>query len=60
MPPTPPRCSAARSAATVNAEIRSLWQYADDGTLSPAQEARYQELLVEWADAMRGDLVEAA
>lgn len=59
MPPTPHRPTAARSAAVVNAEIRSLWQYAEGG-LSPAQEARYQELLVEWADAVRAELVEAA
>jgi hypothetical protein len=44
----------------VNAEIRSLWQYGVDGCLSRAQEARYQELLVEWADAVRAELVEAA
>ncbi|MCX5202511.1 hypothetical protein OG897_13765 [Streptomyces sp. NBC_00237] len=60
MPPTSPRRTPARAAAAVNAEIRSLWQYASDGSLSPAQEARYQELLVEWADAVRAELVEAA
>lgn len=59
MPPPPPRRSPVRAAATVNAEIRSLWEYAE-GDLSPAQEARYQELLVEWADAVRAELVEAA
>jgi hypothetical protein len=44
----------------VNAEIRSLWEYAAGGRLSPAQEARYQELLVEWADAVRAELVDGA
>lgn len=59
MPLTFPRRAPARPAAVVNAEIRSLWEYAE-GALSPAQEARYQELLVEWADAVRAELVAAA
>lgn len=57
MPLTFPRRAPARPAAVVNAEIRSLYA---EGALSPAQEARYQELLVEWADAVRAELVEAA
>lgn len=60
MPPTPPRPASARSAAAVNEEIRALWTPHVDGTLCPAAEARYQELLVEWADAVRAELVEAA
>lgn len=46
-----------RSPAAVNADIRALWGC---GALSPEGEARYRELLVEWAAAIRADVVEAA
>ncbi|GHH50628.1 hypothetical protein [Streptomyces candidus] len=59
MPPPPSPPGPARPAAVVNAEIRGLWSRSC-GCLSPADEARYQELLVEWADAVRAELVEAA
>ncbi|MFB7273982.1 hypothetical protein [Streptomyces sp. NPDC056244] len=48
-----------RSAAVVNTEIRALWGRAG-GALSPAEQERYQRLLVEWAAAVRADVVEAA
>ncbi|MER8000866.1 hypothetical protein [Streptomyces sp. NPDC095613] len=51
--------AAVRSAAVVNAEIRALWGRAD-GALSPAEQEHYQRLLVEWAAAVRADVVEAA
>ncbi|MEV6420020.1 hypothetical protein [Streptomyces sp. NPDC051662] len=50
---------AVRSAAVVNAEIRALWARAG-GALPPAEQERYQRLLVEWAVAVRADVVEAA
>ncbi|MFE4536571.1 hypothetical protein ACFRKB_16040 [Streptomyces scopuliridis] len=51
--------AAVRSAAVVNAEIRALWARAG-GALPPAEQERYQRLLVEWAAAVRADVVEAA
>ncbi|MFC9430983.1 hypothetical protein [Streptomyces sp. NPDC056987] len=48
-----------RSAAVVNAEIRALWARAGS-SLSSAEQERYQRLLVEWAAAVRADVVEAA
>ncbi|MFJ2744476.1 hypothetical protein ACIO3O_33035 [Streptomyces sp. NPDC087440] len=56
---SPGSARSVRSAAVVNAEIRALWSRTD-GALSPADEARYQELLVEWAAAVREALVKAA
>ncbi|WP_198544912.1 MULTISPECIES: hypothetical protein [unclassified Streptomyces] len=54
-PAEPPR---ARSLAAVNEEIRAL--LADGGLLSPEGRRRYEELLVEWAAAVRGHVTEAA
>ncbi|MFH9579172.1 hypothetical protein ACIQIE_19690 [Streptomyces globisporus] len=54
-PPASPR--AARSLAVVNEEIRAL--LSAGGLVSP-EGRRYQELLVEWAAAVRGDVTEAA
>ncbi|MFD5748148.1 hypothetical protein ACFXKG_07170 [Streptomyces sp. NPDC059255] len=51
--------SPVRSAAVVNAEIRALWARAGSA-LSSAEQERYQRLLVEWAAAVRADVVEAA
>lgn len=59
MPPTPPSRGFVRSAAAVNEEIRALWQQAG-GTLNPEQRARYEQLLVEWEAALRGEVTEAA
>ncbi|MFJ8001154.1 hypothetical protein ACIQ7D_29190 [Streptomyces sp. NPDC096310] len=54
-----PSASPVRSAAVVNAEIRALWARAGSA-LSSAEQERYQRLLVEWAAAVRADVVEAA
>ncbi|GKQ41708.1 hypothetical protein ALMP_82210 [Streptomyces sp. A012304] len=48
-----------RSAAEVNEQIRSLWLRAG-GSLSAQERAEYELLVVEWAAAMRGEVVEAA
>lgn len=59
MPPTPPPDGSQRSAAAVNAEIRALllrtggWLYGDTRD-------EYERLRDEWADAVRGGVVEAA
>ncbi|GGZ86555.1 hypothetical protein ACFOOM_24040 [Streptomyces echinoruber] len=48
-----------RSAAEVNEQIRALWLRAG-GSLSPEERAEYELLVVEWAAAVRGEVVEAA
>ena len=48
-----------RSAAEVNEQIRALWVRAG-GTLSPQERAEYELLVVEWAAAIRADVIEAA
>ncbi|WP_063779629.1 MULTISPECIES: hypothetical protein [unclassified Streptomyces] len=48
-----------RSAAVVNSEIRALWAQAGAG-LSPAEQERYQRLLVEWSAAVKAEVVTAA
>lgn len=55
-PPAQPPC--ARSLAAVNEEIRAL--QVDGGLLSTEGRCRYEELLVEWAAVVRGDVAEAA
>ncbi|MEU5520082.1 hypothetical protein ACIQCD_29505 [Streptomyces sp. NPDC093250] len=48
-----------RSAAEVNEQIRALWLRAG-GSLSPQERAEYELLVIEWAAAIRGRVVEAA
>ncbi|MEU5534034.1 hypothetical protein [Streptomyces sp. NPDC020362] len=48
-----------RSAAEVNEQIRALWLRAG-GTLSAQERAEYELLVVEWAEAIRGTVIEAA
>ena len=48
-----------RSAAEVNEQIRALWMRAG-GTLSAQERAKYELLVVEWAAAIRGTVIEAA
>ncbi|GGX04095.1 hypothetical protein GCM10010297_27460 [Streptomyces malachitofuscus] len=48
-----------RPAAEVNEQIRALWLRAG-GSLSPQERAEYELLVVEWAAAIRGRVVEAA
>ncbi|WP_203687676.1 hypothetical protein [Streptomyces sp. SID14515] len=55
-PPASPR--AARPLAVVNEEIRALLEAG--GLVSAEGRRRYEELLVEWAAAVRGDVTEAA
>ena len=48
-----------RSAEELNEQIRGLMA-STGGRLSAAQRAEYEVLVVEWAAAVRGDIVEAA
>ncbi|MER7837980.1 hypothetical protein ABTY98_19300 [Streptomyces sp. NPDC096040] len=48
-----------RSAAEVNEHIRALWLRAG-GTLSAQERAEYELLVVEWAEAIRARIIEAA
>ncbi|MER5756501.1 hypothetical protein [Streptomyces sp. NPDC002088] len=48
-----------RSAAEVNEQIRALWLRAG-GSLSPQERAEYALLVVEWAAAIRGEVITAA
>jgi hypothetical protein len=48
-----------RSAAEVNEQIRALW-LRTGGRLSAQERAEYELLVVEWATAMRDEVVEAA
>jgi len=48
-----------RSAAAVNEQIRALWMRAG-GSLSTQERAEYELLVVEWAKAIRGEVIEAA
>ncbi|MET4670877.1 hypothetical protein [Streptomyces sp. PvR018] len=58
--PTPPASPPhARSLAAVNEDIRAL--LSAGGLLSEkGRRRRYEELLMEWAAAVRGDVTEAA
>lgn len=59
MSPEPSGLGRVRSSAVVNAEIRSLWT--DPRVrLTDEQRARRDELYVEWAEAVRAEVVEAA
>ncbi|MGY0066046.1 hypothetical protein ACWZEH_04245 [Streptomyces sp. QTS137] len=49
----------ARSAAEVNEHIRALWLRAG-GSLSAQERAEYELLVVEWAAAVRDQVVKAA
>ncbi|MFF3205289.1 MULTISPECIES: hypothetical protein [unclassified Streptomyces] len=48
-----------RSAAELNERIRALWLRAG-GSLSAQERAEYELLVVEWAIAIRGEVVKAA
>ncbi|MFG2651970.1 hypothetical protein [Streptomyces sp. NPDC048436] len=48
-----------RSAAELNERIRGLWLRAG-GRLSAEQRREYEQLVTEWATAMRAEVVEAA
>ncbi|MEU1054099.1 hypothetical protein [Streptomyces sp. NPDC005876] len=59
MSPEFPVPGSVRSAAELNERIRALWRRAG-GSLSAQQRAEYELLVVEWAAAIRGEVVEAA
>ncbi|MFE9310039.1 hypothetical protein ACFYM5_20430 [Streptomyces sp. NPDC006706] len=48
-----------RSAAELNEQIRSLW-LRSGGSLSAQEREEYELLVVEWAAAMRAELIAAA
>ncbi|MFJ5274372.1 hypothetical protein [Streptomyces sp. NPDC088358] len=48
-----------RSAAALNEQIRALWMRAG-GSLSAQERAEYELLVVKWAEAIRGEVIEAA
>ncbi|QKW06176.1 hypothetical protein HUT18_06940 [Streptomyces sp. NA04227] len=54
-----PSTGKARSADVVNEEIRALWLRAG-GKLTVEQRREYEALVTEWAQAVRGGIVEAA
>ncbi|GGW11458.1 hypothetical protein GCM10010501_08690 [Streptomyces libani subsp. rufus] len=59
MSPESPSPGSVRSAAEVNEQIRALWLRAG-GTLSAQERTEYELLVVEWAEAIRVRVVEAA
>lgn len=59
MPLTPHPRGSARSAAELNERIRGLWMRAG-GRLSAEQRREYEQLVTEWAAAVREEVVEAA
>ncbi|GAA2928274.1 hypothetical protein [Streptomyces mexicanus] len=48
-----------RSAAELNEQIRALW-LRSGGSLTAQERAEYELLVVEWAAAVRGEVIEAA
>ncbi|MFI1167359.1 hypothetical protein ACH4UM_28105 [Streptomyces sp. NPDC020801] len=48
-----------RSAAELNEQIRALWMRSG-GSLSAQDRAEYELLVVEWAAAIRCEVIEAA
>ncbi|GGR83675.1 MULTISPECIES: hypothetical protein [Streptomyces] len=59
MSPDSPPSGSVRSAAELNERIRALWLRAG-GTLSAQERAEYELLVIEWAAAVRGRIIEAA
>lgn len=59
MSPSSPPEGAARSAAVVNEDIRALVT-ASGGWLYGETRDRYEQLVAEWAAAVRADVIEAA
>ncbi|AVV43853.1 hypothetical protein PYK79_28475 [Streptomyces sp. ID05-04B] len=59
MSPTSVSPGSVRSAAEVNERIRALWMRSG-GSLSTQERAEYELLVVEWASAIRGEVVKAA
>jgi hypothetical protein len=59
MSPNSVTSGSVRSAAELNERIRALWRRAG-GSLSAQERAEYELLVVEWAAAIRGEVVPAA
>ncbi|MFJ6729462.1 MULTISPECIES: hypothetical protein [unclassified Streptomyces] len=59
MSPSSMASGSLRSAAELNELIRALWLRAG-GSLSAEERAEYERLVVAWAAAIRGDLLQAA
>ncbi|MFI9650329.1 hypothetical protein ACIHAA_29180 [Streptomyces sp. NPDC052040] len=59
MSPDSRRPGSVRSADDLNERIRALWTRTG-GSLSPQERAEYELLVVEWAAAIRGAVIEAA
>ncbi|MFH7335041.1 hypothetical protein [Streptomyces hygroscopicus] len=59
MSPHVPPPGSTRSAAEVNEQIRALW-LRTGGSLSAQERAEYELLVVEWAEAIREEIIEAA
>lgn len=59
MPPTPPARGSSRSADELNEAIRRLWPH-PAMRLTREQRAEYEQLVAEWAAAVRAGIVEAA
>ena len=49
-----------RSADVVNEEIRALWLRLAGRPMTDAERREYEALLVEWAAAVRAEIIEAA
>ncbi|QES40331.1 hypothetical protein DEJ49_04445 [Streptomyces venezuelae] len=59
MPLTPPPHGSVRSSDELNERIRGLWLRAG-GRLSAEQRREYEQLVTEWAAAVRAEIVKAA
>ncbi|MEU5688942.1 hypothetical protein DEJ48_33625 [Streptomyces venezuelae] len=59
MPLTPQPHGSVRSSAELNERIRGLWLRAG-GRLSAEQRREYEQLVTEWAAAVREEIVKAA
>ncbi|MEU4169424.1 hypothetical protein AB0F46_21435 [Streptomyces sp. NPDC026665] len=59
MSPASSAPGSARSAADLNQQIRALWLRAG-GSLNAEQRAEYEQLVVAWAAAVQGEVLEAA
>ena len=49
-----------RSADDLNEEIRALWARLGGRSMNAGERAEYERLVVEWAAAVRAEVVEAA
>lgn len=59
MSPDSMPCGSVRSAAELNERIRALW-LRTGGNLSDQEREEYELLVVEWAEAVRCGVIEAA